>query len=57
MYIIGLDDKTYLSRTYADSLGKAKVTGYFISFKQRADIDIIVIEAAIRDGLNTPDPA
>src|SRR5512141_116059 len=30
LYVLGLDDKTYLARTYGDSIGKASVTGYCI---------------------------
>jgi len=26
--VLGLDDKTYLARTYGGSIGKARVTGY-----------------------------
>ena len=54
VYILGLEDKTYLPRTYARSLGKAKVTGYCIKFKKLADIDLTVLEAALRDGVNAP---
>ena len=32
VYVLGLDDKTYLARTYGDSIGKASVTGYCIKF-------------------------
>src|SRR6185312_14612439 len=27
VYVLGLDDKTYLARTYGGSIGKARVTG------------------------------
>ena len=50
VYIMGLDDKTYLAKTYAKKLGKASVTGYCIKFKALKDIDIGTLEAAIRDG-------
>src|SRR6476619_6922999 len=33
VYILGLEDKKYLSTTYAERLGKASVTGYCIKFK------------------------
>jgi hypothetical protein len=49
VYILGLD-KTYLSNTYGKKIGKAAVTGYCIKFKKLADIDLKVLEAAIRDG-------
>jgi hypothetical protein len=51
VYILGLDDKKYLARTYAKKLGKASVTGYCIKFKALKDIDIDTLEAAIRDGV------
>ena len=34
VYVLGLDDKTYLTRTYGASIGKASVTGYCIKFKR-----------------------
>ena len=48
---MGLQDKTYLARTYADRIGKAKVTGYCIKFKRLQDLNADVLEVAIRDGL------
>ena len=50
VYVIGLEDKTYLSKTYGKKLGKASVSGYCIKFKALKDIDMDVLEAAIRDG-------
>jgi hypothetical protein len=50
VYIMGLDDKTYLAKTYGKTLGKASVTGYCIKFKSLEDINIDTLEAAIRDG-------
>ncbi|MBA3683280.1 MAG: DUF1801 domain-containing protein [Bacteroidetes bacterium] len=50
VYILGIDDKTYLAQTYGKKLGKASVTGYCIKFKTLKDIDITVLEAAIRFG-------
>jgi hypothetical protein len=51
VYILGLDDKTYLAKTYGKKLGKASVTGYCIKFKALKDIDVDVLEAAVRDGV------
>lgn len=48
VYIMGLEDKTYLARTFGRDLGKASVTGYCIKFKALKDIDLGVLEAAIR---------
>ena len=50
VYILGLKDKAYLARTYQDKLGKASVTGYCIKFKTLKDINIDVLETAIRYG-------
>ena len=51
VYVLGLDDKTYLARTYAASIGKAGVTGYCIKFRGLAEIDVAVLQAAIRHGM------
>ena len=49
VYILGIDDKTYLAKTYGKKLGKASVTGYCIKFKTLKDINIDVLQEAIRD--------
>lgn len=51
VYVLGIPDKSYLSEKFGKILGKAKVTGYCISFKALKDIDVDVLEAAIRYGL------
>jgi hypothetical protein len=51
VYILGLEDKTYLAATYGAALGKARVTGYCIAFRTLATIQLAVLETAIRDGL------
>jgi hypothetical protein len=53
VYILGIDDKTYLAKTYGQKIGKASVTGYCIKFKALKDIDINILEAAIRYGVET----
>ena len=50
VYILGIEDKKYLAKTYAKKLGKASVSGYCIKFKALKDIDVDVLEAAIRYG-------
>ncbi|HYV54602.1 MAG TPA: DUF1801 domain-containing protein [Chitinophagaceae bacterium] len=50
VYILGIRDKTYLAQTYGKKLGKASVTGYCIKFKTLKDINIDILEAAIRNG-------
>ena len=51
VYILGLEDKTYLAKAYGKKLGKASVTGYCIRFKALKDIDIDTLVAAIRYGV------
>lgn len=48
VYILGIEDKTYLAKTYGKKLGKASVTGYCIKFKALKDINLDVLEEAIR---------
>ena len=49
--MLGLDDKTYLQRTYGASIGKASVTGYCIRFRRLSTLDVEVLRAAIRYGI------
>jgi hypothetical protein len=51
VYVMGIPDKTFLPQNFADSIGKASVTGYCIKFKALADIKLEVLEAAIRAGV------
>jgi hypothetical protein len=50
VYILGIDDKTYLTQTYEKTLGKASITGYCIKFKALKDIHIDTLKAAIQFG-------
>jgi hypothetical protein len=50
VYILGIEDKKFLSETYGKDLGKATVTGYCIRFKTLKDINLDVLVAAIRYG-------
>ena len=50
VYIMGMEDKDYLAKSYGKKIGKASVTGYCIKFKALTDINIEVLEAAVRDG-------
>jgi len=50
LYILGIEDKKYLAETYGEKIGKASVTGYCIKFKKLKDINIEILEAAVRDG-------
>ena len=51
VYIMGIEDKTYLPETYGKKIGKASVTGYCIKFKTLKDIRMDALEEAIRDGV------
>jgi len=51
VYIMGIKDKTYLTQTYGKKIGKASVTGYCIKFKNLKDINIDILEEAIRYGV------
>ena len=51
VYILGIEDKTYLAQTYGKEIGKASVTGYCIRFNHLKDINIDVLESAIRRGV------
>jgi len=51
VYIMGLKDKKHLPETFGKTIGKANVTGYCIKFKTLKGINIDVLEAAIRYGI------
>src|SRR4051812_12709376 len=51
VYILGINDKTYLAKTYGKKIGEASVSGYCIKFKTLKDINIDILEAAVRYGL------
>jgi hypothetical protein len=51
VYIIGIKDKKYLAETYGKKIGKAGVSGYCIKFKTLKDINIDILEEAIRFGI------
>lgn len=50
VYIMGIDDKTFLPKTFGEKIGKASVTGYCIKFKNLKDINIKALESAIKYG-------
>jgi hypothetical protein len=51
VYILGIKDKKYLAQAYGKKLGKASVSGYCIKFKTLKDINLDILEAAIRYGV------
>ena len=51
VYVLGIEDKKYLAETYGKELGKASVTGYCIKFKTLKDVNMNILQAAIRHGI------
>lgn len=51
IYLLGLEDKKYLAETFGKTLGKASVTGYCIKFRTLKNINLDVLEAALRFGI------
>jgi hypothetical protein len=51
VYILGIEDKKYLAQTFGKTLGKANVSGYCIKFKTLKDINVDILKAAIRSGV------
>jgi hypothetical protein len=50
VYIIGIEDKKFLAKTFGKKIGKATVSGYCIKFKALKDINVDALEAAVRFG-------
>jgi hypothetical protein len=48
VYVMGLEDRKALAERFAARIGKASVTGYCIKFKALKDIDVAVLEEAMR---------
>jgi hypothetical protein len=51
VYILGIEDKKYLAETYGKELGKASVSGYCIKFKTLKYVNIAILKAAMRYGI------
>jgi hypothetical protein len=51
VYVMGIKDKKHLAQAYGEKLGKASVSGYCIKFKTLKDIDVNVLTAAMRYGI------
>lgn len=51
VYVMGLEDKAFLAKTYGARLGKAKITGYCIRFRSLKDVDVAVLEEMFADAL------
>lgn len=51
--IMGFKDKNFLTETYGKKMGKASFTGYSIKFNALEDINIDVLEEAVRYRVET----
>ena len=51
VYLLGINDKSYLNVNYGKAIGKASVSGYCIKFKMLQDIQIKVLQDAIQNVL------
>lgn len=52
VYIMGIEDRKYLSATFGKTIGKASLTSYCIKFKALKDINLDVLEEAIKYGVS-----
>ena len=52
VFVMGLNDKKYLTRAFGQKLGKASVTGYCIKFKRLADIKSTLLKSRLNMELN-----
>lgn len=53
VYLMGLEDKTYLARTFGKNLGKASITGYCIKFRKLGDINLDALKSAMEDAVRS----
>jgi hypothetical protein len=51
IYVMGLDDKQYLSETYGHMIGKAKITGYCVKFRSLGNVNLGVISQMVANHL------
>ncbi|GGA41003.1 DUF1801 domain-containing protein [Dyella nitratireducens] len=51
IYIMGIKDKKYLAEKFGKKIGQASVTGYCIKFRTLKNIDVGVLEDAMRYGI------
>jgi hypothetical protein len=51
IYIMGIEDKNFLPSNFGTTIGKASLTGYCIKFKSLKDVNIDIVEEAIRSGI------
>lgn len=49
IHLMSIRDRTWLAATHGARLPAAKMTGYCISFRRLADLDLAVLEDVLRD--------
>ena len=52
IYVIGLENKKYLSETYGKTIGKAKITSYCVTFRHIKDINVVILEEMIANHMD-----
>jgi hypothetical protein len=52
VYVIGIEDRNYLPKTYGEKIGKAKVTSYCVKFRSIEDINLETLEEIIADHMD-----
>jgi Domain of unknown function (DU1801) len=48
LYLMGIEDRKYLPKTYGKKIGKAKVTGYCVRFRRLTDVNLDILEEMIQ---------
>ncbi|MEZ5045763.1 MAG: DUF1801 domain-containing protein [Chitinophagaceae bacterium] len=51
VYVMGLENKHYLSDNYGKTIGKASITAYCIKFKSLKDVNMHVLEEILKERL------
>jgi len=52
IYVMGLDNKMYLSQTYGGRLGKVTITGYCVKFRSLKDLDLSIVEEMVANHMS-----
>ena len=52
IYMMGIEDKKYLSKTFGKKLGKVNVSGYCIKFKAVKEINLDILKEVIQFGFD-----
>jgi hypothetical protein len=52
VYVMGLEDKTFLVKKFGKTIGKASVSGYCIKFRTLKEVDVDVLQEAMQYGVD-----